>query len=147
MDYLQKYKKYKSKYLKLKQSLQLGGHLKNISSTCIQNCLHSHSQNGDSFKWLEVLGHGRLLKVELEYPINSGNWRPFDDKLWLQHCTTVGHDPGRLAKEHIKTYIDPATRTARLRFYFADGTVQEPTPDFYHITEKYFKDNKLCGNK
>jgi hypothetical protein len=143
MDYKQKYNKYKTKYLSLKLGLQIGG--KRIySQQCVNNCVKTHSQNGDNYVWLNVLGHGPVKKIEFEEPVGSGNWRLYTDKWWETHCKVIDHSPDNLMDAHVKAFINPKTRFARKRFTFSDGLITEPTPKFYELEQNYFKYFKYC---
>lgn len=145
--YHQKYLKYKNKYLILKQqnNEQFGGKQNYPSSNpkCIPNCITSHSQSKINYVWLRTLGYGKLLKVEFEEPVNSGNWRIYDDKWWSVHCEKIQHTPDTLVKAHMKAFVDPG-RFARMMFYFEDGTIREPDRHFWELEAEYFKDSKLC---
>ena len=144
MDYYHKYKKYKIKYNLLKLSQDGGGKGVKGSPKCIKECLHSHSQNGESYIWLNVLGHGDVIKVEFEEPVNSGNWRVYTDKWWETHCKLIDHHPDNLADAHIKAFVNEKTRFAKKRFTFKDGTVTEPTAFYYVLEQEYFKIKRYC---
>lgn len=93
-------------------------------------CLASHSPNGLNYPWLADI-HGGLQKVMYEEPADSGKWRDYDDKVWAVHCEVINHTPEKLVADHMRAFVDPKTRFAKLHFYFKDGTVMEPTQEFY----------------
>jgi len=151
MDYRTKYIKYKTKYLELKkempQLILIGGDNISKSPKCINDCVGSHSQKGGNYIWLNVLGHGKVIKIEFEEPVYSGNWRLYTDKWWNVHCKVIDHSPNNLAVAHVKAFINPNTRFARKRFTFEDGTITEPTPKFYELEQEYFAANQYCTKK
>jgi hypothetical protein len=112
---------------------------------CISKCTEAHSENGDNYEWLLQLNHGQVKKIEFQEPIraNEEGFRNYTDTIWKIHCKVVGHGKD-LVKNHVKAFIDPQTRFARLRFTFEDGTVMEPTVEFYQLEKEYFKRRKLC---
>lgn len=144
-DYRGKYMKYKAKYLAL-QTDSVGGKVKPYPKTpdCMKTCVMTHSQNAINYVWLNVLGHGPVKKVEFEEPLNSGKWRLYTDKWWATHCKVVDHDPKNLAHAHIRAFVDPATRFARKRFTFEDGTITEPTAKYYELEQEYFAERDYC---
>jgi hypothetical protein len=95
-------------------------------------CVASHSENGLNYPWLRDI-HGGLEYVEFEEPVGSGHWRRYDDHWWAVHCRAVSHRPGELVQAHVRAFIDPATRFARLAFHFHDGAVLEPEPTWYQL--------------
>jgi len=117
-----------------------------ITSTnkCIDNCVDSHSQNGDDYMWLNQLGHGKVVNIYFEEPVNSGKWTLYDDNWWKVHCKVIDHRPDNLVKSHVDAFINPHTRFARLMFTFQDGKKMEPTKEFYELEANYFRNNKLC---
>ena len=148
MDYKQKYEKYKRKYLELRRNNQVGGKNKpQYSRKCINTCLTSHSQHGENYVWLNVLGNGPIVKIEFEEPVGSGNWRLYTDKWWETHCIAVDHRPGSLAEAHIKAFVNPKTRFARKRFTFENGLITEPTNQFYELEDEYFSKYGYCANE
>lgn len=137
MNYGNKYVKYKSKYFALKKQLQIGGVVKK-ENTCMDDCINLHSSNGKNYEWLNSLGYGKVVKVEFEEPINSGNWRLYTDEWWGVHCKVISHDPDDLVEAHVKAFINPLTRFARKRFTFKNGEIMEPTIQFYELEQEYF---------
>lgn len=95
-------------------------------------CIQSHSEEGFNYPWLQHI-HGGLAYIEYEEPPGSGVWRRYTRQTWEAHCRVVSHDPANLAADHIEAFINPATRFARLRFNFRDGTAMEPIPYFYEL--------------
>lgn len=118
----------------------------NMSNGLIPICVYSHAPSGLNYPWLDNL-HGGVSKIQFEEPVGSGIWRDYTDKIWKTHCTVVSHTPGKLADDHIRAFIDPETRFARLRFYFRDGTVMEPTREFYEMEEAWFKQHVVPNNQ
>lgn len=116
-----------------------------FSASCVSQCADSHSQNGENYVWLNELNHGSVLKVEFEEPVGSGKWTLYNDSWWKTHCDVVDHNPENLVAEHVKAFIDPNTRFAKLRFTFSDGSIIEPTEQFYELEAAYFKKNNYCS--
>ena len=108
-----------------------------------KTCLDAHKQSGDNYVWLNVLGHGDVLKIEFEEPVGSGKWVPYNDKWWETHCRVVDHRPENLVNAHVDAFINPG-RFARLMFTFHDGTKMEPTVEFYQLEADYFRKNSVC---
>jgi hypothetical protein len=121
-------------------------HTEYFSASCASQCAHSHSQNGENYVWLNPLGYGSVIKVEFEEPIFSGNWTLYDDSWWETHCNAVDHNPNNLVRSHVDAFINPNTRFAKLRFSFTDGSILEPTKQFYELEAAYFKKNNYCSN-
>jgi hypothetical protein len=103
----------------------------------LQDCVYAHSEDGLDYPWLGNI-HGGLHKIQFEEPPNSGKWEDYTDKVWDAHCTVVDHSPGKLVGAHVKAFIDPLTRFAKLHFHFRDGTVMEPTRKFYELEDTWF---------
>jgi hypothetical protein len=95
-------------------------------------CTESHSEDGLNYPWLRGV-HGGLHHIEYEEPVGAGVWRRYTRGVWKAHCRVVSHAPAALVQSHMAAFVDPQTRFARLRFHFYDGTVQEPTRDFYEL--------------
>lgn len=142
MDYYEKYIKYKTKYVSLLKN-QIGGKVKYENPKCIPNGVEAHSQHGHDYEWLNVLGYGKVLKVEFEEPVGSGHWRTYDDKWWEIHLSVIKHTPDDLIDAHMKAFINPG-RFARMMFHFEDGTVREPDMSFWKLEADYFRNNHLC---
>lgn len=115
-----------------------------FSSDCVNDCVKSHSQNAINYVWLNKLNHGKVLKVEFEEPANSNKWTLYDDHWWQVHCDVLDHNPDNLVESHYKAFVHPQTRFARLRFTFQDGSVLEPTKQFYELEAEYFKNHNHC---
>jgi hypothetical protein len=103
----------------------------------ISTCLYLHSPNYANYPWLAHI-HKGVKYIQFEEPVESGKWRDYDDHIWDIHCKVVDHTAGNLAKDHIRAFVDPKTRFARLMFHFNDGTIMEPTKEFYELEERYF---------
>lgn len=103
-------------------------------------CVKSHQPSGLNYPWLNGI-NGGLQKITFEEPAGSGVWRDYTDKIWKIHCKVVNHNPGELVSAHMKAFVDPETRFARLNFHFRDGTVMEPTREFYEMEERWFANN------
>ena len=95
-------------------------------------CVESHSEDGLNYPWLAGI-HGGLKFIEYEEPAGSGVWKRYTKKIWRIHCRVISHDPATLAEAHVRAFITPTTRFARLMFHFHDGTSQEPTAEFYQL--------------
>ena len=102
-------------------------------------CIKTHSQNYEDYPWLNILNHGKVIKVEFQEPI-GGKWTLYDDHWWKIHCKVINHSKN-LYESHVNAFINPNTRFAKLRFYFEDKTIMEPTPEFYKLEDDYFKLN------
>jgi hypothetical protein len=100
-------------------------------------CVHAHSETGLNYPWLAGV-HGGLDHIQYEEPAGSGVWKPYTDAIWAIHCKVISHDPAALVDAHVKAFVDPATRFARLAFFFRDGTVTEPTREWYQLEADYF---------
>jgi hypothetical protein len=149
-DYYTEYAQMKNKYLKLKQELYGGAEPNKPNKPYCKECLITHTQNrpDGGYVWLNKLGYGKVLKVEFEEPVGSGNWRLYTDKWWVTHCRVISHNPKELAGAHIKAFVDPSTRFARMMFYFDSGKIVEATADFYRLEQEYFAEKEICrGNQ
>ncbi|AYV78290.1 MAG: hypothetical protein Edafosvirus9_4 [Edafosvirus sp.] len=116
-----------------------------FSENCLPKCVNAHSQTGENYVWLNVLGYGNVIKVEFEEPVGSNNWTLYTDKWWETHCKVVDHSPEKLVESHVNAFIGP-NRFARLRYTFQNGKIMEPTQEFYELEAKYFKNQNLCKN-
>jgi hypothetical protein len=88
-------------------------------------CTQVHADKVDGglqYPWLDGI-HGGLAKTEYEEPVDSGVWRDYTKKIWEIHCRVVSHDPKNLVEAHIRAFVEPENRFARLRFTFRDGAV------------------------
>lgn len=108
--------------------------------TIVPICVFSHQPSGLSYPWLDDI-HGGVDKIMFEEPPGSGIWREYTDKIWEIHCKAVNHNPGELSAAHVRAFVNPDTRFARLNFHFRDGTVMEPTKEFYDLEEQWFAEN------
>ena len=65
----------KSRYLGLIQAAIDKGKRPDISEACVYDTAISHSQvNGSNYEWLAPY-YGRVLWIDFEEPVGSGNWR------------------------------------------------------------------------
>lgn len=119
-----------------------------ISIPCIYDVAFTHDQAGLSYPWL-IPVYGKLLWADFEEPAGSGNWKTYSRYYWTRHAALVSHDPENLVEEHVKWYVDPATKKINLKFWFEtmDGNVYSmaPTRHFYELERDYFKRNHLCS--
>ena len=108
----------------------------------------SHDQTIGNYVWLQPK-FGKLLWVEFEEPTGSGHWRHYDTYYWGRHGSVVNHDPDVLVEEHVREFVDSATKTISLRFWFQDinGKVVSmlPTREFYELEAAYFRRHGLCN--
>lgn len=123
-------------------------HIKNISEhfnkeNCIHDCVKSHSKNGMNYPWLNQI-HGGLSKIQFMEPPNSGQWNDYTEAIWTQHCKIIDHG-ANLVDAHIKAFVDPKSRFAKLHFFFKDGTIMEPIRQFYELERDWFKKNGICN--
>lgn len=116
------------------------GYFRKGTSSSLAPCVKAHSQNADNYPWLNHI-HGGVKKIMYEEPAGSGQWAEYTDKIWAIHCKVVDHDAD-LVEGHMRAFVNPETRFARLHFYFQDGTVMEPTRQFYELERAWFK-NKI----
>lgn len=117
-----------------------------LENKCIEKCSYSHKRSGLNYEWLEPK-FGEVLKIEFEEPPGSGKWNPYTDRIWDIHCKVVDHSPDNLVDAHVKAFVNPKTRFARLKFMFKKlGKIysMEPTREFYELEEEYFRKNGLC---
>ena len=89
----------------------------------------SHSEEELNFPWLQL---GDIAWAEVEEPVGSGAWRRCDAAYWAAHGQAVSHEPRELCAAHVRAFVTLGTRTARLLFHFKDGTVLEPTAEWFH---------------
>jgi hypothetical protein len=111
--------------------------------------LEAHSQNGLNYPWLNDI-HGGLLKIQYMEPPNSGIWKDYTDATWTIHCSVISHEPNNLIADHIRAFVNPQTRFARLKFIFNDHTQIELDEkyaiDFYQREANYFKSRSNSCN-
>jgi len=102
----------------------------------------THDQSFGNYIWLQP-HYGKLLWVDFEEPVGSGNWRVYDRYWWGRHAAVVSHDPKTLLRDHVKFFVDPKTKSINLLFWFQrpDGTVYSmgPTRHFYELEQEYFR--------
>lgn len=114
---------------------------------CIYDVVWTHDQIGYNYVWLHP-HYGKVLWIDFEEPIGSGNWRTYNRYWWTQHASLVSHDPETLVKDHVKWYVNPKTKTINLRFWFElpNGEVYSmaPTKHFYELERDYFNTHKIC---
>src|SRR5579872_632479 len=85
------------------------------------DCVSAHSENGQNYPWLAHI-HGGLKKIQFMEPPNAGIWSDYNDAIWKIHCAVISHNPANLVDSHMKAFVDPSTRFAKLKFSFKDGT-------------------------
>jgi len=110
-----------------------------------RKCLYAHQPSGLNYAWLEPY-YGKLLKVEYKEPAESGSWRDYTDEIWKIHCDVINHGEN-LVKSHMKAFVDPKTRFAKLRFTFRkDNRIynMEPNLHFYELEKAYFEKHGIC---
>lgn len=107
-----------------------------VTPECI-NCIIEHVKEGNNYIWLNSLGHGRVVDVWFEEPVNSCKWRLYDEYWWAVHCKAIKHDKN-LVDSHVKAFVNKRTRFAKLLFLFDDGTLMEPTKEFYELEDEWF---------
>lgn len=100
-------------------------------------CTVAHDSKGYNYEWLEPLGHGKVIKITFEEPRNSGDIIEYTTEWWKVHCKVVNHDPDKLVEDHISYFIGENS-PIKLLFYFEDGTIMEPTPEFYELERDWF---------
>lgn len=114
----------------------------NNKPACVE-CINNHVQeNPDNYCWLWKLGHGRVVTVWFEEPVNSGNWKIYTPQWWETHCRIVDHG-SNLYESHMKAFVWPG-RFARLIFRFEDGFQAESNSTFYELEQVYFDNLNLC---
>lgn len=104
----------------------------------LDDCAYFHSRHGRNYEWLATLGCGRVVEVWFEEPAGSGKWTVYTDKWWHTHCEAVDHIHN-LAENHIRAFVDPETRFARMLFDFEDGTSIIADERFYNLEQEYFE--------
>lgn len=112
---------------------------------CITNCLFAHKKEGLNYVWLEEQ-YGKVLKIEYKEPPDTGEWLEYTDKIWKIHCKVVDHGDN-LVEEHIKAFVNPKTRFAKLKFTFLkNGNIysREPDGSFYVLEKMYFDRFGIC---
>jgi hypothetical protein len=115
-----------------------------------QECVVSHIQEGENYKWLEKLGYGKVMEVKFQEPAGEGAWVTYDEKWWEVHCKSISHDPtdneNGLYPSHMAAFVNPG-HSINLLFYFTDGCVVSPTSEFYELEEDYFSSHNYCSGK
>ena len=89
------------------------------------------------------MGHGHVIKVWFEEPVGSSKFVLYTTKWWETHCEVVSHGKN-LYNAHIKAFVDPKTRFARMLFEFSDGSLIEGNKQFYQLEQEYYDQNNLC---
>ncbi|MDE2095840.1 MAG: hypothetical protein KGL39_01185 [Patescibacteria group bacterium] len=120
--------------------------LRGKKKACNALCFDSHRKAGGNYEWLRA-EYGTVLKIEFEEPANSGRWVEYDDRWWHVHCDVIPHTVRDLVDAHVRAFVDPSTRFARLRFTFDQNGRQytaEPTRRFYELERDYFARRKPC---
>lgn len=116
--------------------------IREMSKIKCQECVKSHISEGDNYSWLELLGHGKVMKVFFEEPVGSGKWILYDDHWWEVHCNVIDHGDN-LYNSHMKAFVLPG-RFARLLFVFEDLVQMEPDDLFYRLEVEYFRNKQYC---
>ena len=113
----------------------------NGSNKCV-DCKFAHKESGLNYPWLSHI-HGGLDHIEVEEPVGTGIWKKYTEDNWKSHCDPkiVDHHPDQCVKSHMKAFVNPRTRFARLHFHFKDGHVQEPVEEFYRLEAEWFRQN------
>src|SRR5688572_1452056 len=111
-----------------------------MSSNVCQQCVTSHSQQGEDYVWLNSLGYGRVIGVKFQEPAGTGRWVDYDDRWWTEHCRAIDHS-NNLYESHMNAFVRPR-HPINLLFYFEDGSIVSPTSDFYRLEEQYFNSKK-----
>lgn len=86
----------------------------------ISECVYLHTEDGANYPWLDKV-HKGLKKIQFMEPPNSGVWRDYTTETWKAHCKVIDHDPRGLVEAHMRAFVNPKTRFARLKFIFNDG--------------------------
>ena len=133
------------------------------NQSCV-SCSYAHKKNGLNYEWLNE-EFGDVLNIEYEEPVEQkflrngnpiykegkmlGKWNPYTDEIWDIHCkpNVVNHSPEHLVDAHVKAFIDPDTRFARLRFTLKkNGRIYQTEPNirFYELERDFFKEKEIC---
>lgn len=102
----------------------------------VDDCIYVHSEGGLDYPWLADI-HGGLSHILWTEPPTADNWRPYNDAVWRNHCKMIDHTKN-LVENHMRAFVYPETRFARLMFVFKDGYKAEPTRDFYEREQRWF---------
>jgi hypothetical protein len=95
---------------------------KGLSEYCV-DCVITHDEKyGRNYEWFDVLGHGHVIKVWYEEPVGSSKFVLYTTKWWETHCEVVSRGKN-LYNAHIKAFVDPKTRFAKMLFEFSDGSL------------------------
>src|SRR5579864_5325967 len=86
-------------YLLEKDEVKEGYNINNKKSC---NCVDSHKQNGGNYEWLDVLGLGKLIKVEFKE--GDHDWEIYNEHWWEVHCKVVNHGKD-LYNSHMKAFV------------------------------------------
>lgn len=122
---------------------QNGGYQSERQAYC-EKCLLTHDEvYGNNYVWLDVLGHGRVVRVWFKEPVDSKEFVLYNTKWWETHCRVVDHG-SNLYDSHVRAFVDPKTRFARMLFLFEDGSLIEANEEFYRLEQEYFNSQKLC---
>lgn len=108
------------------------------------DCLETHDQQYDqNYVWLDVFGHGPVDRVWFCEPPESHEYVLYTTKWWETHCKVVSHYDD-LYEAHVKAFVDPKTRFARMIFLFEDGSLIEANEEFYRLEQEYYDHHGLC---
>jgi len=107
---------------------------------CLE-CLETHDQHfRNNYVWLTALGHGHVVRVWFQEPATTGEIKLYTTEWWKAHCRVVDHGEN-LYIAHVKAFVDPFTRFAKMIFQFEDGIQLEADESFYALEQKYFDAN------
>jgi len=111
----------------------------------VHDVVNTHAQDRGNYVWLQPF-FGKVLWIDF---LELGEWKTYDSWWLTRHGQIISHDPTTLVDEHVKTYVDPKTRTFELRFYFQSPAgmvyVTNPTRQFYELERDYFARFGLCN--
>jgi hypothetical protein len=115
----------------------------NSPEYCV-DCVVTHDEkHGRNYVWLDVLGHGPVERVWFEEPVGSSKYVLYTTKWWETHCKAVSHGTD-LYNAHVKAFVDPKTRFAKMLFMFSDGSLIEGNKEFYQLEQEYYDQHGLC---
>ena len=109
-----------------------------------EDCFESHDQAfPNNYIWLTEFGHGRVDLVWFCEPPESKEFVLYTPKWWQTHCSKISHGED-LYESHVKAFVDPETRFARMIFLFEDGSLIEADEEFYRLEQEYYDHHDLC---
>lgn len=106
-------------------------------------CLDYHL-DPNQYPWLSNV-NGGIDYIEFEEPVESGIFQVFDNRVASLHCnpSLISHNPDELVESHVRSFINPSTRFARLIYHFNNGVVREPTVQDYQKESDWFRGNGI----